>query len=103
MHFSFLDPTLQVLIALSLRCDVFSGIKELDPKTIQEKIHELVSNEKQGIPGFRDLMKSKNKTMDNVIINSLVSVNLCKPGLIDTTKKVSNSYDNSINNDEYVL
>ena len=97
--FSFPDPNLRVLIALSLGCDVFSGIKELGPKTIQDKIDNLFANDQQVIPGFRDFMKSKNKALDDSIINCLVSAFLFEPGLIDATKKVSNSYDNSINND----
>ena len=56
--FSSPDPILQTSIALALGCDVFEGIKDLGPKTIQDKIDIFVSTKKTVVASFKTLMKN---------------------------------------------
>jgi hypothetical protein len=91
------DPILRTLIALSLGCDVFDGIKELGPKTIKDKIDIFLSENKEVVPALKDLMKSKMKELNDSVLNCLVASFMFEPGLIDTKKKVVSSYDS--NND----
>ena len=96
--FSFSDPTLRALIAISLGCDIFDdGIKDFGPKTIKCKIDKIVSENKPVVPTFRAAMKEKMKTLDDNVLNTLVSSLLFEPGLVDITKKVNTSYhDNNV-------
>ena len=96
--FSSPDPMLRVLVALALGCDVFEGVNTLSPKTIKDKIDSFVSENKEVVPAFKDLIKSRMKTLDDSIINCLVAAFIYEPGLIDETKKVGTCYDES--NDE---
>ena len=91
--FSLPDPVLRVLIALSLGCDVFHGVNSLGPKSIQDKIDKLVSKNEPLVPAFKNMMKKQMKTLNDSIIDTLVSAFLFEPGLVDETKQVGTSYD----------
>ena len=53
------DPTLRALVALSLGCDVFEGIKNLGPKTIKDHLDKIISQNVPMIPAFKNIMKDE--------------------------------------------
>ena len=86
--FSHPDPTLCVLVVLSLGWDVFEGIKDFGRKTFKVKIDKIVSQNVPVVPTFKNVMKEKMKALDANIINTLVSAFLFEPGLVGTSKMV---------------
>ena len=94
--FSSVGPMLRVLVALTLGCDVFDGIKGISCSTINDKLKQIQNDTASPVQLFKEYMQEKMPKLDECIIETLVSAFIFEPGLIDETKRVESSYDKTI-------
>ena len=94
------DPILRALVALTLGCDVFDGVKDLGIKKIEEKLKKIECDPAASqVSSFKSFMQSKMNNLDLGIIDTLVSAFIYEPGIVDETKRVESSYD-ATNNEQ---
>ena len=97
------DPYLRGLIALSMGCDVFDGISNFGISKINDCLNDSKKKDVSLTESLKKEMKDRMKSLDDNILDTLVSALLYEPGLVDTNLAVQTTFESNASTHENMI